>query len=185
MRKTRLYYLTITALFTALIAVGAFIKIPMPMLPFTLQTFFTMLACFLLPKKYSTSAAALYLVLGLVGLPIFTSGGGFGYALTPGFGYLLGFIAANFVSGAVLEKRNPLISSGLPAFGDYIIAGIVNIIVVYIFGLGYWYLLANVFTGNGIGLWPLVMNGFLMTLPGDIIKMIVAALVALRVKKVM
>lgn len=184
MRKTKLYYLTITALFTALIAVGAFIRIPMPMLPFTMQTFFAMLACFLLPKKYSASSAALYLILGLIGLPIFTSGGGPGYVLTPGFGYLVGFIVANFAGGHVLEKKVPLECSGLPLFGDYIAAGVVNILVVYIFGLGYWYMLANMITGNGIGLWPLILNGFLMTLPGDLIKMIVATLVAVRVKKI-
>lgn len=184
MRKTRLYYLTITALFTALISVGAFIKIPMPMLPFTLQTFFTMLACFLLPRKYSASAAAIYLALGMIGLPIFTSGGGLGYALTPGFGYLIGFVVANFAGGTVLEGIMDTEAHRFPSFSNYLAAGAVNIVVVYIFGLGYWYLLANVFTDNSVGLWPLLLNGFLITLPGDIIKMLVATLVALRVKKV-
>ena len=104
MRKSNLYYLTISAMFTALIAVGAFIKVPMPLLPFTMQTFFTMLACFLLPKKYSSLSAVLYLILGLIGVPIFTSGGGLGYVLTPGFGYLIGFVVANYVAGGLFNS---------------------------------------------------------------------------------
>lgn len=177
MRKSNLYYLTISAMFTALIAVGAFVKVPMPLLPFTMQTFFTMLACFLLPKNYSAISAGLYLVLGLIGLPIFTSGGGLGYVLTPGFGYLTGFIVANYFSGLLLERRESLKTS------DYFVAGITNIALVYLCGLLYWYMLANVFTANKIGVWPLVLNGFLLTLPGDLVKLAVAVPVASRLRK--
>lgn len=179
MRKSNIYYLTISALFTALIAVGAFIKVPMSLLPFTMQTFFTMLACFLLPKNYSSLSAGLYLILGLIGLPIFTSGGGLGYVLTPGFGYLIGFIVANYFSGLLLEKCESLKST------DYFVAGITNIALVYLCGLLYWYMLADVFTANKIGVWPLLMNGFLLTLPGDLVKLAVAVLVASRLKRLL
>lgn len=179
MRKSNIYYLTISALFTALIAVGAFIKVPMSLLPFTMQTFFTMLACFLLPKNYSSLSAGLYLILGLIGLPIFTSGGGLGYVLTPGFGYLIGFIVANYFSGLLLEKCESLKST------DYFVAGITNIALVYLCGLLYWYMLADVFTANKIGVWPLLMNGFLLTLPGDLVKLAVAVPVASRVKRLL
>ena len=183
MRKSNIYYLTISALFTALIAVGAFIKVPMPLLPFTMQTFFTMLACFLLPKNYSSLSAGLYLILGLIGLPIFTSGGGLGYVLTPGFGYLLGFIVANYIAGGLFNRY---VAKKMSAnMVDYFVTGLVNISVVYFCGLGYWFLLANVFTSNSIGLWPLVMNGFLLTLPGDLIKLAVAVPVAARLEKLL
>ncbi|MFR5262655.1 MAG: biotin transporter BioY [Christensenellales bacterium] len=181
MRKSNLYYLTISAMFTALIAVGAFIKVPMPLLPFTMQTFFTMLACFLLPKKYSSLSAVLYLILGLIGVPIFTSGGGLGYVLTPGFGYLIGFVVANYVAGGLF---NSYCSKKMPLkMVDFFRFGIVNISIVYICGLFYWYLLANIFMSNSIGLWPLIMNGFLLTLPGDIVKLAVAVPVALKLRK--
>ena len=183
MRKSHIYYLTISALFTALIAVGAFIKVPMPLLPFTMQTFFTMLACFLLPKNYSSLSAGLYLILGLIGVPIFTSGGGLGYVLTPGFGYLIGFIVANYVAG---DFFNRYISKKMSVkMADYFVVGLVNIAIVYLCGLFYWYLLANVFTSNSIGIWPLLMNGFLLTLPGDLVKLAVAVPVASRVKRLL
>ena len=59
-------------LFTALIAVGAFIKIPIPVVPFTLQYLFTMLAGLLLGSRRGTLSVAAYMILGLVGLPIFS-----------------------------------------------------------------------------------------------------------------
>ena len=64
------------SLFTALIAVGAFIKIPIPVVPFTLQFFFTTLAGLLLGSKMGAVSVIAYMVLGLVGLPIFSEGGG-------------------------------------------------------------------------------------------------------------
>ena len=63
-------------LFTALIAVGAFIKIPVPVVPFTLQYLFTMLAGLLLGARLGSLSVFAYMVLGLAGLPIFTEGGG-------------------------------------------------------------------------------------------------------------
>ena len=60
--------LVLSALFTALVAVGAFIRIPIPMWPFTLQTLFTTMAGLLLGPRYGTLACTAYMVLGLVGL---------------------------------------------------------------------------------------------------------------------
>ena len=61
------------ALFTALIAVGAFIKVPVPVVPFTLQFLFTMLAGLIMGGRLGAVSVGLYAVLGLVGLPIFAS----------------------------------------------------------------------------------------------------------------
>ena len=75
--------LILTALFAALTAVGAFIKIPFLCSAITLQFFFTALAVVLLDAKYGALSQFVYVALGLVGLPIFTAGGGFGYLLYP------------------------------------------------------------------------------------------------------
>lgn len=89
MTKTRsLVYCT---LFTALIAVGAFIKIPIPVVPFTLQYLFTMLAGILLGSRLGSLSVLAYMILGLIGLPIFSEGGGIGYVFKPSFGYIIGF----------------------------------------------------------------------------------------------
>ena len=82
--------LVLCAMFVALIAVGAFIKVPVPVVPFTLQLLFTMLAGLLLGPANGALAVVVYIVLGLVGLPIFTQGGGPGYIFQPSFGYIIG-----------------------------------------------------------------------------------------------
>ena len=87
------------ALFTALIAVGAFIKIPIPVVPFTLQYLFTMLAGILLGSRLGSLSVLAYMILGLIGLPIFSEGGGIGYVFKPSFGYIIGFCVGTFVTG--------------------------------------------------------------------------------------
>ena len=89
--KTR--EMILTGLFAALTAVGAFIKVPVPVCPFTLQFLFTTLAGVLLGGKLGACAVGIYVMLGLAGLPIFAGGGGISYVLQPTFGYLIGFIA--------------------------------------------------------------------------------------------
>ncbi len=66
----------ISALFIALITIGTFIRIPIPLLPFTLQFLFTMLAGLLLGGRWGALTVFIYIVLGLMGVPVFTEGGG-------------------------------------------------------------------------------------------------------------
>ena len=69
--------LILCALFTALSAIGAFIRIPVPLVPFTLQITFTTLAGLLLGSKKGAISVAVYVLMGLIGIPVFTQGGGF------------------------------------------------------------------------------------------------------------
>ena len=77
--KLKTKELTTCALFAALIAVGAFIKIdiPLPMytMHFTLQWFFVLMAGFLLGAKLASLSVIVYLCIGLVGVPVFAAGG--------------------------------------------------------------------------------------------------------------
>ena len=87
--KSTVYSLILCALFAALIAVGAFIKIPVPFVPFTLQLLFTTLAGIVLGPKYGALSVGVYILIGLCGVPIFTQGGGPAYVLQPTFGLSL------------------------------------------------------------------------------------------------
>ena len=78
-QKTKM--LARAALLAALTAVGAFIKIPLGYSSITLQFFFTAMAGCLLGPYWGAASQGVYVLLGLVGLPIFTLGGGFGYVL--------------------------------------------------------------------------------------------------------
>ena len=94
-----------TALFAALTAVGAFLRIPMGYSSVTLQYLFTAMAGLLLGRKWGALSQLLYVLLGLVGLPIFTMGGGLGYGFQPTFGFLLGLIPAAWVVGTISAQR--------------------------------------------------------------------------------
>ena len=98
--------LVYTALLAALTAVGAFIRIPIGISVITLQFLFTAMAGVLLGPGGGALSQGVYVALGLVGLPIFTAGGGFGYVLQPSFGFLLGLIPAAAVIGALSRRSS-------------------------------------------------------------------------------
>ena len=86
MTQNNTRYAAYTGLFTTLIILGAFIKIPVPVIPFTLQFLFVSLAGLLLGAKYGGLSVFIYAALGLAGLPVFTAGGGITYVVFPTFG---------------------------------------------------------------------------------------------------
>ena len=92
------------ALFAALTAIGAFLHFQLFQATITLQFFFTAMAGLLLGAKLGALSQLLYVVLGLVGVPIFAAGGGFGYIFNPTFGFLLGLIPTAWVIGKIAEK---------------------------------------------------------------------------------
>lgn len=91
-------------MFVVLITVGAFIKIPVPLVAFTLQFLFIALAGLLLGAKNGAIAVAIYIICGIVGLPVFSSGGGIGYIFQPTFGYIIGFGIAAFIIGGLSQN---------------------------------------------------------------------------------
>ena len=168
--------MTLCALFTVLTAVAAFIKSPVPVLPFTLQLFFTTMAGLLLGGKLGAFSVGLYAVLGLIGLPVFAEGGGFWYVLKPSFGYIIGFAAGSYVTGRMTEGLERL------TFGRALAANFAGLAVVYGMGMAYYYLISNFVIDAPIGLWPLFLYCFLLAVPGDICLCFLAAGMAGRLK---
>lgn len=165
-------------LFTALIAVGAFIKIPVPVVPFTLQYLFTMLAGLLLGARLGALSVFAYMVLGLAGLPIFTEGGGLWYVFKPSFGYIIGFVVGTFVTGWLAEHMKQKTVS------HYLAANLAGLMVVYTFGMVYYYVICNYVIDTPIGVWPLFLYCFLLAVPGDIALSMLGAVIARRVRPI-
>lgn len=176
---TKTQSLAACGLFTALIAVGAFIKIPVPVVPFTLQFLFTTLAGLLLGSKWGTVSVVAYTVLGLVGLPIFSQGGGFGYVLIPSFGYIIGFCIGTFVTGLMAERMK---KKTVPR---YMLANFVGLLIVYAVGMIYYYIICNYVIDTPIAFGPLFLYCFVLAVPGDICLCILAALLVKRVKPIL
>lgn len=135
MEKSRTYKLCLTALTASLIAVAAFLKIPVPVIPITIQTQVVLMAGLIAGPKVGTCAAGVYILMGLIGLPVFTQGGGVHYVLNPTFGYLLGFIGGAFVSGFVFNKKKTAVSGFLGAY--------IGLAVIYVFGIAYLYIISR------------------------------------------
>ena len=90
--KSKAYDLVLIALFAALMALCAWVTVPYAV-PFTMQTFGVFLALLLLGGKRGTICMAVYLLLGAVGLPVFSGfRGGVGALVGSTGGYLVGFI---------------------------------------------------------------------------------------------
>ena len=167
--------LILAALFAALTAVGAFLKIPLGAMSVTLQFLFTAMAGVLLGPRWGAWSQGVYVALGLVGLPVFTMGGGLGYLLQPSFGFLLGSIPAAWVIGRLAGERADL--------RRIVPACLAGLGVLYLVGLPYMYLILNLYLGRGMTVWAVTQAGMLIYLPGDFLKIAVTALLARPLKR--
>jgi len=160
----------LSCLFAALISIGAFIALPVPgsPVPIVLQNMFIMLAALILGPKWGLFATILYLLFGLLGLPVFSGGaGGIAKLLGPTGGYLIGYIPASVVMGfiAIKGKRKVLIN---------IFACLTGMTIVYAFGIVWLKSVLDIEWGKALaaGLYPFIL--------GDIIKIALASLLAPR-----
>lgn len=93
------------ALFAALTAVGAFIRIPIGDLSVTLQVMFSLMAGLILKEKWGSISQIMYILCGLVGIPVFTGGGGPQYVLQPSFGFIMGLVLLAYISWKICKKK--------------------------------------------------------------------------------
>ncbi len=162
------------ALFVALMIAGAFIKIPFPIMPLTFQTMFAVLAGLLLGWKKGIISMTAYAFIGLIGIPVFSSGGGIFYVTMPSFGYILGFIASAGVAGICGSKDKKLWQVILLAFAAYI--------TDYIFGIVYF---IAVWQLSGYsGLWQAVITYNVVYMPKDAVLTLLAAILSFYVSPV-
>ena len=149
------------ALSIALIVVGSLIKIPIGIVPITLQMFMCFTITLLLQRK-ACIAIAIYIIMGLIGLPVFSVGGGFSYVLQPTFGYLIGFLFGSVIIGNII----PLLKDN--KFVNILFLVFAYEAIVYIFGLGYWAILYTFIVNKALSLYTLFVSGFLVFLPTDL-----------------
>ncbi|MBI4282008.1 MAG: biotin transporter BioY [Chloroflexi bacterium] len=145
--------------FAALAGLAAQVKFYInPAVPITGQTFAVLLAGAVLGSKRGGASMLVYLVAGVIGIPVFASGGAIPGASR---GYLLGFAVAAFIVGYLCERgwgRNPFKLVGAMLAGE---------VAIYAFGLPW---LAFYVPGDKVLPW-----GLTPFIPGDIIKMVLAA----------
>ena len=159
------------SLFGAGTAAGAYLIIPLPPVPITLQTLFLGLAGALLGAKLGALSQLIYLLIGFIGLPVFSGGkAGLGVLFGPTGGYLIGFVAGAWVIGALVNiKRN--------AGFSWICASLaVGTVVIYLFGVAQLCLVAKLSFNKAIAV------GVLPFLIGDAVKILATAFVVRKIK---
>ena len=166
--------LTLIAMAAALCAVCSWISVPILAVPFTLQTFAVELTLFCLGGKRGFLAVLVYLLLGMIGLPVFSGfNGGAGYLLGPTGGFLLGFLATALV-WCVAEKHARRGISRLL----WMTAAVA---VCYVFGTVWFYLFRGQAAGMSLGaVLSVTVVPFLLPDAG---KLLLASLVSERVRK--
>lgn len=177
MKKWNTKKMILCALFAALTAIGAFIRIPMGVISMTLQFLFCALAGVLLGKNWGALSQILYVLIGLLGVPIFTKGGGFQYVLEPSFGYLLGFILAAYLIGWLIERR------ARQTFWGLLWPCLVGLLVLYVIGAAYMYAIVNWYVGTPMTVWTAVWSGIIIFIPGDAISAVAVAFLGLKLRR--
>lgn len=169
----KLQRIVYASLIAALTAVGAYIHVPIGLVPVVLQNLFVLLAGLLLGSRWGIMSIGIYLLVGAIGLPVFSGGGGgIAHFAGPTGGYLLGFALAAFVTGFIAER------SAERAAG-YILAVIAGSIMIYICGVPW----LKVVTGMS---WTkAAMVGMVPFLAGDIVKATVALILARSIRPVL
>lgn len=163
--------LILVALFTALTVVGGFLKFSVGTVPITLQFLFTALAGVMLGSKLGALSQIVYVLIGLIGIPVFTVGGGIGYVFHYTFGFVIGFIIAAYVIGKIIENSNKV------SFKSILVASLVGLAILYLIGVPYFYMIFNVVLHKGINFDTAMKLSMIPFLPGDIIKCIIVAFI--------
>jgi biotin transport system substrate-specific component len=175
-RKLALVY---SALFAALSSAGAFISIPLPFspVPIVMQNFFAVLAGLVLGPLWGALSAALFLLAGALGAPVFSGGaGGIVVFARPSGGFLAGYLLGAFLSGLIAGSPKP------PGFkkgkkGCIPLAAAAGFLIIYIPGL----IRLNSVLGRG---WALTLaGGFFPFIPGDLVKAVLAVFSAPRLRR--
>ena len=160
--------LTMMALLAAILCVSSYINIPLPIspVPITAQILVVNLIALLLKPKKAALTVGVWLLLGAVGLPVFSGGrGGFGILAGPTGGYAFGYLLMAFVVAFLCGKCKKAVEKLL-------ILIIVGIPIMYVLGVAWMKYVTGV---DWMAAWT---TGALAFLPGDIVKAVAAVAIA-------
>lgn len=173
MKKINIHQMILVSLFAALTAAGAFVSIPIGLVPISLQNLFTFLSGMVLGSRLGTFSQLIYILLGVVGLPVFSGfRGGLGVLLGPTGGFLTGFVISACIIGRLIENINDV------RIWSYFVTGLLGIIIIYACGV------TQLLIVTEIGFKEAVIVGVVPFLPGDLLKLIIASFLAVRIKSV-
>lgn len=154
--------ITKISIIVSIISILSVVSIPLPLpsnIPLTLQTFSISFAGFYLGKKYGSFATIIYILIGVIGLPVFSGmQGGIGRLFVPSGGFILGFVFISFFSGISLK------------------CSFIGLFICHLFGIIQFSIKTNT---------PIILSIITVSLPfilKDILSILLAYIVSKRIK---
>ena len=168
MTKITVRDLSLMAIMEALLVIASKISFSIGPIPITLQTFAVFIISLILGVKRSIIVFSAYIIMGLIGIPVFSSGGGYTYVLMPSFGFIIGFLFASIVVGFA-SKSNKF-------YKKYILSA-VGLLIINICGVIYMYIIMNFYMGLdkdlnyilSVGVLPFIAKDFIIVILSCII----------------
>ena len=170
MNKSKAYPIVLVGVFVAIISICAWISIPMVPIPITLQILGVFITASILGAKLGTVSIIIYILLGAVGLPVFSNfTGGFGILLSPTGGFIIGFIFTALTVGIITSFKNSILTNTL--------AMLLGFLLCYLFGTLWYCIYANV------DFITAVLFCVVPFLIGDSVKICISAILVTKLKK--
>ncbi|MCD8355419.1 MAG: biotin transporter BioY [Clostridia bacterium] len=170
-KKTKVYEMAFIALMAAVTCIMGPLSIPIGIVPISLTNLAVYLAIYVLGCKRGTLSYIVYLLIGLVGVPVFSGfTGGVGKLFGPTGGYLIGFIFMALICGWFIDKFSCKL---VPSF----IGMVLGTIVCYAFGTGWLAYQAS------MSFYAALAAGVLPFIPGDLAKMVIAAVAGAQIRR--
>ncbi len=181
MSKKHLKSLTLDALLLALLIISAQISITIGLTKFTLQLILIYIIGYVCNLKHSLLILTTYILMGLIGIPVFASfGGGFSYLLSPTFGFVYGFYIV-----LLMLKLNQFLIKKKPNF-QYIytiLFSFISLILLYLIGYIHGYISLNILSNKSYDSLTLLWLFIVPYIPFDIIKIFLAILLYKKIAK--
>lgn len=190
MKKKVVLMPVFVALFAAVICVGCFMRIPLGVVPIVLQNALSILVAVILGGVWGGLPALLFFVAGVIGLPVFSGGtGGLSVVLGPTGGFIWGYVIGAFAAGLIAGKpavgeKGKLISWSTLRVVLAIVAGMVILYIPGIIHFSRWALGAGKVPADKSVLAYTMGACVIPYLPGDLLKILVAIPVAVKVRPV-
>lgn len=166
--------LIVSSLFAALTAVCAIISIPTGSVPFSLSILGVFLTGIILGKKQAFFAQLIYILLGIIGVPVFSGlRGGFDIIAGPTGGYIIAYPFMSFVIAYIIEK------TGKKVFVSYILGMLASLLICYSLGT-LW--LAHVLK---MSLTQALFAGVVPFILFDLLKIAISAFIGLLIRKIL
>lgn len=163
--------------FLSLLIISSKISIEIGIIAITLQTFAVSITSYLLKWKKAAIVFLTYIIMGLVGIPVFSTGGGYYYILKPSFGFIIGFFVSAFITGSNIFSNSKI---------AFFLKGIIGLLVIDIIGMIYMFIILKFYLqSENANIVFILQAGFLPFIVKDLISVVLAGLISLRLEPIL